>query len=189
MRLRPRLLAVALVALVAGCSSPNPNLYTLAAAPGPAIGHGPKVVMLRDLSLAHYLDRPQIVRSSENYRLDVMSNDWWGEALGPMLTRVLVEELNQRLPGSLVYAENGAVSTRPDAVVELNIERMDADGAGNVVLSAQASVKFTGRPAPVGRAVRLTVTPTGKDIGAEVAAMSAAVGQLADTLAATLRTP
>ena len=30
--------------------------------------------------------------SSENYRLDVMSNDWWGEPLGAMLSRVLTEE-------------------------------------------------------------------------------------------------
>ena len=34
------------------------------------------------IGLARYLERSQIVRSSENYRLDVMSNDWWGEPLG-----------------------------------------------------------------------------------------------------------
>ena len=42
--------------------------------------------MLRQIGLARYLERSQIVRSSENYRLDVMANDWWGEPLGAMLS-------------------------------------------------------------------------------------------------------
>ena len=87
----------------------------------------------------------EIVRSSENYRLAVMSNDWWGEPLGAMLSRVLVEELGQRLPQSTVIAENGAVSARPDATLELNIERLDEDAAGNLILQAQVAVRFTGQ--------------------------------------------
>ena len=61
-------------------------------------------------AIARFLERSQIVRSSENYRLDVMSNDWWGEPLGAMVSRVLVEELGQRLPQSTVIGESGAVS-------------------------------------------------------------------------------
>ena len=41
----------------------------------------PKVVLVQQIAVAHFLERSQIVRSSENYRLDVMSNDWWGEPL------------------------------------------------------------------------------------------------------------
>ena len=59
---------------------------------------GPKVIVLQQIGLARYLERSQIVRSSENYRLDVMPNDWWGEPLGAMLSRVLIDELSQRLP-------------------------------------------------------------------------------------------
>ena len=89
---------------LAACSSPDPDLYTIAPVTGAdARPAAPKVIALQQIGLARYLDRTQIVRSSENYRLDVMSNDWWGEPLGAMLSRVLVEELGQRLPHSIVY--------------------------------------------------------------------------------------
>ncbi len=91
----------------------------------------PKAIELRQIGLARYLERSQIVRSSENYRLDVMANDWWGEPLGAMLARVLVEELSQRLPQSIVFAETGAVSVTPDATIELNVSRLDENTAGD----------------------------------------------------------
>ena len=99
-------------------------------------------MLLQQIAIAHFLERSQIVRSSENYRLDVMSNDWWGEPLGAMLSRVLIEELGQRLPQSTVIADNGAVSARPDATIELNIQRLDEDAAGNLILQAQVARAF-----------------------------------------------
>jgi hypothetical protein len=48
-----------------------------------------------------------------------------------------------------VIGETGAVSASPDATIELNVQRLDEDAAGNVVLQAQASVSFKGRPGPV----------------------------------------
>src|SRR5262249_56650670 len=93
-----QLAAIGLAAAFAACSSPTPVLYTIAPVSGTAQTGGPKVVALQQISLARYLERSQIVRSSENYRLDVMSNDWWGEPLRAMLSRELVDELGQRLP-------------------------------------------------------------------------------------------
>ena len=96
--------------------------------PGAARQAGaPRVIELRAIAIARYLERSQIVRSSEDYRLDVMGNDWWGEPLDAMMSRVLVQELNQRLPGSTVFGENGAISTPPDATVEINMQRFDLD--------------------------------------------------------------
>ncbi|HEY3910279.1 MAG TPA: PqiC family protein [Stellaceae bacterium] len=185
--LRPlRLAALALAAGLAACSSPDPTLYTLAAAPGAVYRGGPRVVLLQPVAIARYLERSQVVRSSEDYRLAVMENDWWGEPLGAMLNRVLVEELGQRLPGSTVIADNGAVSAEPDATVELNIQRLDEDAAGNVVLQAQAAVRFAGQSRPVLRSFRLTVPPRGTGVSGEVAAISAAVGRLADGIAPML---
>ena len=88
-----RAVALALLLATAACSSPNPNLYTIAPITAASQTGAPKVIALRQIGLARYLERSQIVRSSENYRLDVMANDWWGEPLGAMLVRVLVEEL------------------------------------------------------------------------------------------------
>jgi len=180
------LVAAGSLAAVAACSSPNPVLYTIAPAQGNPQTGGPKVVALQQISIARYLERSQIVRSSENYRLDVMSNDWWGEPLSAMLARVLIEELGQRLPQSTVIGESGAVSASPDATVELNVQRLDEDAAGNLILQAQASVSFKGRPGTVLRNFRFVVTPPAAGIEGEVTAISTAVGQLADGLASML---
>ncbi len=183
---RRRLAALALSTALAACTSPDPVLYTLASAPGTVRTGGPRVVLVQQIAIAHYLERSQIVRSSENYRLDVMSNDWWGEPLNAMLSRVLIEELGQRLPRTTVIADNGAVSARPDATIELNIQRLDEDIAGNVVLQAQASVRFTGQSQPTLRSFRFTVPPPMPGVPGEVAAISAAVGRLADGIAPML---
>ena len=184
-----RLAATMLATVVVGCSSSNPDLYTIAPQPGATGTGAPKVILVRSVSLARYLERPQIVRSSEGYRLDVKSNDWWGEPLPAMLTRILVEELGQRLPDSTVYPESGAVSTRPDAVVEVNVQRMDEDRAGNLVLIAQTDVSVTGVKNSRTRSFRPIVPTSGPTVAAEVAAISVAVGQVADGVAEMLRTP
>jgi uncharacterized protein len=172
-----------LLALLAACSSPTPKLYTISAVEGSARSGGPGIVLLQQIGLARYLERSQIVRSSENYQLDVMPNDWWGEPLAAMLSRVLVDELNQRLPGSAVLNETGALSPTADATIALNIGRLDQDAAGNLVLQAQAVVSFKGRPVPAPRSFRFVVTPRARDVRSGVAAASVAVGQLADGLA------
>lgn len=172
---------------LSACASPDPRLYTIAATDGAAQMGGPKVIVIRPIALARFLDRPQIVRSSETYQLQVMANDWWGEPLGAMLTRVLVEELGRRLKGSAVYAETGAISANPDATVELNVERLDENAAGQLMLVAQAAVTFEARRhAPITRNFRIIVPPGAPGTEGEVAAISAAVGQLADGLAAML---
>jgi len=180
------LAVLGLLTVIAACSSPSPVLYTIAPVQGPVQPGGPKVIVLQQISTAHYLERSQIVRSSENYRLDVMSNDWWGEPLSGMLSRVLTEELGQRLPQSTVIGETGAVSASPDATIELNVQRLDEDVSGNVVLQAQASVSFKGRPGPALRSFRFVVTPPAADIQGEVTAISTALGQLADGIASML---
>jgi uncharacterized protein len=177
-----------MLAALAGCASPSPVLYTLAPAPGRAQPYGPKLVSVREVSLARYLERSQIVRSSEGYQLAVEANNWWGEPLGAMIGRVLEEELSQRLPGTTVIGDTGAIGGDPDAVVETNILRFDADRAGTVVLRAQVAVTFPkSRRTPRMRSVRLTAPPATADIRGEVAAMSVVLGQLADTIAGMLR--
>jgi uncharacterized lipoprotein YmbA len=172
--------ALAGLGVLAACSSPNPVLYTLAAIPGPVQPAAPKVIRLRTLGLARYLERPQIVRSSEDFRLDVMSNDWWGEPLGAMLGRILVAELTQRFPNSTVFLDSGAISATPDVTVEINIERLDQDAAGQLILSAQ--IATSGHHTDT-RAMRFTVTPPNPTTTGFASAISTAVAQLADTVA------
>ena len=172
-----------LAGLPVACTSPNPALYTLAIVPGPTHPAAPPRIELREIALAHYLERSQIVRSSEDFRLDVLGNDWWGEPLDTMLSRVLVQELSQRLPGSAVFAENGAITATPDATVEVNVQRLDEDRSGALILVAQVAV--TGR-VTVTRNLRFAVPPPSSATAGLVSAMSTALGNLADAIAAML---
>ena len=87
-----RFRAMLLLALLPmACASPNPSLYTLSVIPGAPQAGAPKTIELRSIALARYLERSQIVLSSEDFRLDVLNNEWWGEPLDAMLGRVLVQ--------------------------------------------------------------------------------------------------
>jgi len=178
--------SVALSVALLGCSSPNPKLYAIAPIHGAEQQTAPRVILLQQLGLARYLERSRIVRSSEDYRLDVLENDWWGEPLSEMLSRVLVTELRQRLPGSTVISEVGAVSARADATIALDVERLDEDSNGTLVLEAQAGVRFKRRDTPILRSFRVSVPISSPGTPGEVAAISAAVSRLADGLAAML---
>ncbi|WP_428493550.1 PqiC family protein [Rhodopila sp.] len=183
MTLSRRSALLALAALPAACSSPNPELYVLAAIPGPTHAGAPRVIALRAIAVAHYLERSQIVRSSEGYRIEVLSNQWWGEPLDAMLSRILVQELNQRLPGSNVYGDSGAISTPAAARVEINLLRFDLDRDGNLLLAAQIAVDGKGIRS---RGVRFTARPQDATTRALVAAMSTATAELADAIAGML---
>ena len=175
------------VIALAGCASPDPDLFTLAALPGQPSSARVQSVELRRIGLAGYLDRPEIVRATAQYRLHVADNERWGEPLGRMVERVLTEDLVQRLPHAAVFAESGAISTQPEEVLEIDIQRFDADAQGQVVLLAQVAVRHErGRAAASARTVRLTVTPASASTPDLVAAMSATLGQLADAVAGLL---
>ena len=174
---------VMLALLPVACASPNPSLYTLAVQPGAPHRGAPRIIELRSIALARYLERSQIVRSSEDFRLDVLNNEWWGEPLDAMLGRILVQELTDRLPGSTVFAENTAISTNADAIVGINVQRLDADRSGTVILIAQIAI--SGRNATA-RSIRLSVPPTAAGTSGLVSAMSVATGQLADATAEML---
>jgi uncharacterized lipoprotein YmbA len=185
---RRGLLASAGLTLLAACgSSPTPTLYTLAPVPGTPRPGAPRVIALREISLARYLERPQIVRSTASYQVEMELNDWWGEPLGAMLGRVMVEELSQRLPGSVVLSELGAIGNKPDAMVEINVLRLDTDSDGTAVLRAQVGVtRAATAQAPTAETIEIKAARPSAGVAGEVAALSDAFGQLADRIAARL---
>ena len=183
---RRRLACLALPALAAGCTSPEPALYTINMKPGAVLTGGPRIVQLRDIGLPGYLDRREIVRSSGDYRLGVMANDWWGEPLAGMLSRVIILGLSQRLPNSSIYPEGGALSNDPNAVLGVNIQRLDLNASGSLELLAQAAVDFN-RPRRSGsRSFQIVKSPPTRTVAGQVAATSDAVAELTDGLASLL---
>ena len=177
-------------ALMAACASPPPRVYTLAPVPGVPQSGTPRIVLVHQPAIAHYLDRPDIVRSSENFRLDVMANDIWGEPLAAMIGRVLTEDLSRRLPRTTFLNAAGAISAKEEATVDVNIDRMDIDASQLLAFAAQVAVTFAnGKGSETPRSFRTSVPVSANTTTAEVQAMSIALGQLADQIAEMLRQP
>ncbi len=185
---RRGVLGLALAGGVAACSSPEPAYYTLAAVPGVARPGGPAQVELHRVGLAGYLDRSEIVRASSAYSLRLNGSERWGEPFGDLVARILAEDLNVRLPGSSVFTSAGSITAEADATIEMDVQRFDADAAGQAVLLAQVAVsRGQARASAVTRVFRLTAQPATPKTTDLVAAMSAALGQLADGIATMLR--
>jgi hypothetical protein len=73
-----------------------------------------------------------------------------------------------------------------DAVVEVNVQRMDEEPDGDLTLLAQVAVKFRDRPQPLTRTFTIRKPPASTSVADEAAAESLAIGELADGLAAML---
>jgi hypothetical protein len=131
-----------------------------------------------------------VVHSSANYTVTIANLDRWGEPFGDMVTRVLAQDLGQRLPGTAVFTPAGSLSAEPGARVDLDIQRFDVvpgEGSGTVVLLAQFAVTRRGGRSTDMRPFRAEEPVGGRGSAQQAAAMSRALGQLAQTLATALR--
>jgi uncharacterized lipoprotein YmbA len=189
MNLAASALALLFLAGATACGRSAPStFYALSPESGavqPARWH---TIRLRRPGVAGYLDRPEIVRRIVDFRLGLVDTDRWASPLDEMLGRVLAEDLQQRLPGSSVFTEDGAISADADATVEVDVRRFDVGDSGEVNLVAEVALEKQGTHAPVGtRAVMLRQTPMAGSTTALVQTMSDLLGKLADQIAALLR--
>jgi len=144
----------------------------------------PTKVSVKTVQIAKHLDRPQMVRYSDAYQLQTSEFERWGEGFSDMTTRVLVENLAQRLPHDQVFAASGALTTAGDVSVEVDIVRFEPDPQGTVLLDARwAAVPRQGPDQGI-RSEQIQVKMASDSAADQVAAMSEALGQLADRIAA-----
>ena len=179
--------------LLAGCAGSAPSrFYVLTpltagkpshAPDGLALGVGPVVV-------PQYLDRPQVVTRSSDNRLEVGEFDQWGGRLGDNVTRVLAENLSGLLATDRVsiypWTDPGAVSLQ----VTLDVVEFERDAAGTVTLGvfwnladvATNKILLTRRSTIVKKIDAKDLT-----YDATVAAMSAALADLSQEIAAAIK--
>ena len=145
---RPQLMtALAALVLLAACSSgPATRFYTLAAVaeapPAGAKGPAPRAarpftLVISDLRLPQYLDRPQIVSRGSDHRLRMTEHQQWGGNLRDDMTRVLAENLGRQLPGERVLAAPTHMALRPDYRIEVDVQRFEREADGSVKLAAR----------------------------------------------------
>ena len=195
MTLELRSLAAGLVAItcLAGClaSAPATRLYQLESmADRPAVETAAKPVTLiiREVRLPQYLDRPQIVTRDIGHRMHLAEFDHWAGDLREDLTRILAENLGRLLGSERVFGSPLTVAMQPDYRLEVEILQFERDAGGRVQLTARwwlaqgkdASVLAT-REASFSGSAAMDSYP------GLIAAMSAVYGDLARAIATTVR--
>jgi uncharacterized lipoprotein YmbA len=183
------LAAMMLAGVLTACgSSPPSHYYELSAEPDPAsvaqAGYPTRTVAIGEVKLPGALDRPQIARQIGPNQLEYAESDRWAGPLDDMVRRVLAADLRPLLPaGTALVASDSSAPAGLTVAVE--VSRFDADKAGRVMLDAtwetlDKNAKVTGAP----RAANIVEPGSGSDAAAVAAAMSRALGRLADTIAA-----
>jgi uncharacterized protein len=172
-------------ALVA-CSSPDPNLYMLVPEHGTVLADPLPPIRLGPVTVARYLDRPQIVHHRTPYELDYSDTERWGEALDDMVPRILAEDLTQRLPDTRIALQSSDMMNDAARSLPISIERFDADPSGTVILEARWAVRNHGGGAAALEEARIEKHAASSETPDLVAAMSDCLGELSDRLAAAL---
>lgn len=93
-------------------------------------------VGIDEISLAEYLDKPQIVTVKSNMiELDVSEFNRWSESLSTMIQRVMAEDLGYYLPNAVIKPQ---ISLREDFKYTIQIELNKFDGQWNEKASLEA---------------------------------------------------
>jgi uncharacterized protein len=187
---------LAAVMLLLGCAgSPLPRIYVLGApaAPDPGVVNesGRRVIELPTVALPDYLDSSDIVVRNGQNELIPSKTGRWGERLSVGITHALEGALARRLPGVLVT--HTSVTAQASASLLVNVEAFDVHPDGRCVLTARwmlpGDTGQSGTISQQGTFVTQAAVSSGGALSddAMVSAMAAAIDQLADRIASSLR--
>jgi uncharacterized lipoprotein YmbA len=143
MKVRVQLILASLLALgLAGClgSAPTTRFYQLeSVADKSATNPGLKAptVLVREVRLPNYLDRPQIVTREASHRLHIAEFDHWGGDLREDMTRVLAQNLGRVLDSKHVFTAPVGIAVQPDYRLEVEVLRFEREVGGQVQLHAR----------------------------------------------------
>ena len=182
--------AVVTVLLAGGClggTAPT-RFYVLGPIDGPAVsGDRALTLGIGPVSLASYLDRPQIVTRPATDKIDLGEFDQWGEPLRDGLSRVLAEDLSRQLPSAriAIFPWRGLDAVRYQVLVD--VTRFDGPAGGDTALEARWRI-LDGVTAKevAAKTTRLSEPAGGAGYPLAVAAMSRALNTLSRDIAQTL---
>ena len=184
------LAASALIILLAGCGSgASVRNYELGSAAPMATGTGAEaglpIIELMNVSVPDYLDSSDILRRTGANELTASPSGRWAERLSQGLTHALAADLRARLPHDVITTDAGGAPTRRLLV---DVESFEIAADGRCLLTARWRLA-AGEGAPIGAGEHGSFSETAgsKDDAAVAAAMSRAVDQLADRIAARVQ--
>ncbi|MGB9153402.1 MAG: ABC-type transport auxiliary lipoprotein family protein [Alphaproteobacteria bacterium] len=132
------LIVLATLALTA-CSgtSPEPDYFSLAPVPGTPSPDIAVVIKIHRPTMPGYLDRLDFIRQDGDYQLLIDNTDNWVDPLDEMFAHTLTADLQQRLPASMVVAEDAASPPNIRLTIDMNIQRFNQENSGDVVLQGE----------------------------------------------------
>lgn len=123
--------------LITSCSStPSSNYYLLRAKAVEALAQCNCSIGIGPVTVAEYLNRPQITLSGEPGELTIEQYQRWGEPLRNNIERVLVENLSILADSNDLVIHPWRQDQKPRYAVRINILTMNRQ-SGNAVLKAQ----------------------------------------------------
>lgn len=188
-------MTLAMVAVLAACSSAPTTVYSLRPVP-PQHGNpaaGPPMtppIELGEVMIPGTIDRDSIVIAAPDGVLDVSNTAIWGAPLSGMIRLTLSADLQARLPSGSVLAPGDPAPPGGVRILLVNVQRFLGNTQGQVDLGADWSIT-NGNGVASGEPNHVVVNvPAGSDdVSAMVPAMSRALGLMADRIAAKLNSP
>lgn len=184
-----RWLVLAVLLGLAACgSSPPTHYYSLVPVPPAGGGHdafsGPPL-QVGQVNLPPLVDRSSLVITGPGPAVTVSNTDAWAAPLSGMVQQVLTEDLSDRLGADHVIPASGQIPPHGVRIVVLTMQRFSGDSQGQVVLDTDWTLTHGNPPQP-GHLHHARITEyAGSTAGGPVAAaMSRALGALADRIAA-----
>lgn len=139
---------------------------------------------LGPIRLPEYLERSELMVRTSATELSPSRVGRWAEPFGPMLARVLADDLVQLLAPERLVVYPWYATDRPQWQVEVDVVRLEPDKRGEVVLLARWSVReLAGAGRTFARESRHVHASERDDPAAIAAAMSEVVSQLAEEIA------
>lgn len=136
------------------------------------------VIGVGPVTLATYLDRPQIVTRLRDNRIRVDEFNRWGEPLRDSVTRVLMDNMSLMAGDGRVIAFPWKRSQKVTVQVVVAVSGFEADDTGAVTLRARWQL-LNGDGERLGERRTEITRASGSDYGQAAAAMSGLISDLA----------
>jgi len=181
------LAALALALVACGGQVPTFKYYVLTPLSGPAASAaegGTVSIGVGPVRLPGYLDRQQIVTRRGADEIDLGDLDRWGEALADGVPRTIADSLGVLLPSARIALFPWAGTVQYQVLIDVN--RFDGPLGGDLVLDARWRIVGPDRKDVVERRFTAREPVGAATYGAQVAAMSRALGALSREIAGAL---